>query len=669
MSSFYGGKQGRTYNIVQRYDSVADMTEAFSGGGAYTDANYGQYVIIDTVYSTGRSNLENGLLYRRGFDYNDSPSNYPKPKETDFKNNDNTTDMEAFRKAWQAWVVNPGAGAIYVGQILGPEGRSPKIQVQQWDQFEEQIDSGDYSGDYNQITMVRPSGKTTDDTKVGYVNLKDQHGDIVGAYIAFSLPYTVFQAKVTNSDAYATAGVVEDEDTTNHPFWYKWNFTIPKGKHGQDITSFTKETGEDIGSGVDADENPIVSEDQYITYTTTNYDESADGTVTEHLGRWPWRVINEITPVNKTRILKTWESGISYSIGDLVQIQDDIYQVCIRAGQINIANLPSFKPDGQLAPYQLGYESQSGESKWRVVKIPDTAPAYQLDVDYKAGNNDIIPGLRNIDYFTVDENGQMYVFYSDSNIPYYLTSLNTIEYIAFNQDTGNLEVKYYGITVPYTFDIHAVKSLQYKNLKNINLQQYFAVNYYGEEDNSERVISGYFNNILAIQRYGDTILALYSDPEYRRGIENDPNTLVNRDFFKLPWYDKVNDVHYDDLVWVNLGSSLVSQYHVQGEYTLNDLKTTLKDGFDEDFPERVGWLVTIVDDNNNRHIYAFDYNDKTTSGSHTLYDGTASHWYEVMSLAASAVDPNLSIVASDTTPTSLLDHGYWFVVSYGHDNV
>jgi len=26
---------------VQRYDSVADMLEAFSQGGAYTEANYG----------------------------------------------------------------------------------------------------------------------------------------------------------------------------------------------------------------------------------------------------------------------------------------------------------------------------------------------------------------------------------------------------------------------------------------------------------------------------------------------------------------------------------------------------------------------------------------------------------------------------------------------------
>jgi len=41
MNSFYGGKQGRTYNIVQRYDSVDQMVDYFHNGGAYIDANYG----------------------------------------------------------------------------------------------------------------------------------------------------------------------------------------------------------------------------------------------------------------------------------------------------------------------------------------------------------------------------------------------------------------------------------------------------------------------------------------------------------------------------------------------------------------------------------------------------------------------------------------------------
>ena len=148
MSSFYGGKQGRTYHIVQRYDSVADMVDAFSGGGAYTKANYGQYVIIDTVLNEGRSSsLENGLLYRRGFDYNDSGYG-PKPIKTA-----SMTDQE-FHEQWVKWVQNPGAGAIYVGQIVGPEGRTPELSIQHWTLFQEQIAHDGNFGSKSEVIMT-----------------------------------------------------------------------------------------------------------------------------------------------------------------------------------------------------------------------------------------------------------------------------------------------------------------------------------------------------------------------------------------------------------------------------------------------------------------------------------------------------------------------------------
>ena len=41
MNSFYGGKQGLTYNIVARFDSITSMVQAFQEGGAYRDVNYG----------------------------------------------------------------------------------------------------------------------------------------------------------------------------------------------------------------------------------------------------------------------------------------------------------------------------------------------------------------------------------------------------------------------------------------------------------------------------------------------------------------------------------------------------------------------------------------------------------------------------------------------------
>ena len=62
MDSFYGGQPGISFVIVERYDSVAEMLDAFSQGPAYEKVKYGEYVIIDTVINlNNKRSLENGL--------------------------------------------------------------------------------------------------------------------------------------------------------------------------------------------------------------------------------------------------------------------------------------------------------------------------------------------------------------------------------------------------------------------------------------------------------------------------------------------------------------------------------------------------------------------------------------------------------------------------------
>lgn len=105
MDSFYGGRQGRTYNIVARFPDISAMTSAFAQS-TYTAVNFGQYVMIDTInepdnypgtWTPRWTDRQNGAIYRRGFDI----TNTIAP--------DSTT------------IVNPGNGAIYVGQI--PSGQ------------------------------------------------------------------------------------------------------------------------------------------------------------------------------------------------------------------------------------------------------------------------------------------------------------------------------------------------------------------------------------------------------------------------------------------------------------------------------------------------------------------------------------------------------------------
>ena len=45
-NSFYGGRRGASFVIVEKYKSVEEMIEAFKGGGNYTTVGYDEYVLI-----------------------------------------------------------------------------------------------------------------------------------------------------------------------------------------------------------------------------------------------------------------------------------------------------------------------------------------------------------------------------------------------------------------------------------------------------------------------------------------------------------------------------------------------------------------------------------------------------------------------------------------------
>ena len=171
------------------------------------------------------------------------------------------------------------------------------------------------------------------------------------------------------------------------------------------------------------------------------------------------------------------------------------------------------------------------------------------------------------------------------------------------------------------------------------------------------------NLVTAIGRKGDNILVLYSDPDVRHNIDDAHKEIIPS------WTDPNTGITYENLEWYNFGQ-LGAQYHVQGEYTYDDIKEggDLENGFTGDLADRAGWLITITDSQNNKHIYAYDYN----GGIYTIGesgDTFESNWYEIMNLQASSIDPSLSVVIDDTEPVGvLLDNMLWFVESYGHDN-
>ena len=305
MESFYGGKQGRSYKIVQHFDSVKAMVDAFQQGGTYTDVGYDEYVIIDTIINNNdKTNPENGLLYRRGYNYSevfnvggvslDTPTGLnihatiattltdgnksvaaqvPKYKNYTFTilgdSAPYTPDIEItgvndiWQTAWTSFVTHPGGGAEYIGQIVGPTGDSPAIELTEWSDFKT-IEQGAEQIKGHIVVQPRPGYNVAaadtegydaqgfhDEIQYGYYTIRDANNNITGAVLAFDIPYTVFTFQAESITPYDTTygtydsdtqewsyeGLISEQfDSEGHPYYKHYDIKVPKGIHGRDVT-------------------------------------------------------------------------------------------------------------------------------------------------------------------------------------------------------------------------------------------------------------------------------------------------------------------------------------------------------------------------------------------------------------------------------------------------
>lgn len=244
MDSFYSGKPGISFILKERFDSVNNMIQAFKRADAYRDVWYNEFCIIDTP---NKNDVDNGKIYQRGLDY-----------------------------------TNSMGGAIYKGQIVGPESGTPFMQMNTIDEVEYQSTKA-IPEDWNR---VYPTGYDTDDEGhvIGYkTNLdegesnkpiaifpfskahdtslipgKEEDGTFNDEirwtwtnirtpdghrnswyYIGMEWVYPVFEYDTHVVSQYNSAGnyqadttTVERTDDRTHPFFTSWDFGIPKGIKG-----------------------------------------------------------------------------------------------------------------------------------------------------------------------------------------------------------------------------------------------------------------------------------------------------------------------------------------------------------------------------------------------------------------------------------------------------
>lgn len=837
MYSFYGGKQGRTYHIVARFDTLfinfddketypelttgatmsfqagkrfqfsqgnnvnvacfvlvdlenitlsdvssleADgsivrlhgMVNEFMKGGSYTDVNYGEYVIIDTILNMSHKNDDlNGLLYRRGFDYTEASNSPTRPVKADYwtedDNHQSVFNLAGWTAAWRNYVTRPGGGAEYVGQIVGPQGDSPELRGLQWQTFETlpstQRSSTTASRTPGYIPSIAEGEASTfhDVIQFGWSNIEDADGNIEGAYIAFDIPYTVHEFNLTSTDPYSTAGLVEDGASTGHNFYYKWDLTLPAGKKGNQIENLRIEND---GS----EEQP----EKYLTYDIRSFESTAAGTVTASGVKFPWEVIHNIVSSSSTRTYFDWPqsagttaaavSGYIYPFPNEEQYEDIYFMtqdteidsektyyilnenneyeqvlnpvvedigtyyecthnvpynnfgytlLCTVSGSV----LPEDYPNHSVSPGDFIYgAAEESPAQWMViVSTPETNVINQLEVSYESGRETSVFPFRQVDYFTIDPRGIIYVKYSNENpgVLHSIGSFRSISNIYIDEDTNQFVIQYNDGQSYSEKYIKQIDTISFDN--NLDGTQTFKALYRGvpntipdEQQGGEKQvytkqyeISSAMNTVVAINRKGDNIIILYSNPTYRKSFLDGTHTQ-GTDFYLLP-YDGIGvdeSTAGDDpqsqervFVWVNFGP-LGAQYHVFGDYTLDDVLTDIPDGFTDSVTygstllDRAGWIISItseqiVDNQTVYHtaLYAYDYNaaiddpEKEHYNEDKYLHGQVSgeeiktYWYLLKDLDESSIKPQVSVflgtLAQYQSTTALGDNGLGFIAT------
>lgn len=514
--SFYGGKEGVSFLIKARFDSVNDMTLAFSQGGAYNEVGYGEFVIIDTP---NKNDYENGTVYRRGFDYSsDMGTARPTRQDTEriiitqgalslevdnriYWDDTHTLSessgviidtvtpgnfkSEEYNAAVIAYLKAPGAGAIYVGRIVGPEGPATPMELATWSKFMEMFPQAEDGERDDNIILERSSGKIVDVAKGGYCTIRDNDGNIKRGYFSLDLPQDIFEVQAESASPYGPTiidtnvlpafgeqdtyykvnGVYnlyengtwierapwiatstlsisgqtewnysnlirEKQESEGHPYYHSYDIKIPKGIHGQGID----EAGINITGERDAN-GDIISNTNNHNYQwyfeSRNYDKKADGEVERHyLGSFH-KVIDRITtnPQAANNVFPLVARNTAYTTGDFVRVSDNdnIALLCSVSGTTAAAApIPSF------ANVAISYHFMDGTVKWTVVDKNDI-PANTMTIHYTHdGNADF--ALRLLESLEFDDDGRIYAKYTDLNHRSYVGDNKCIIGVGYNND-------------------------------------------------------------------------------------------------------------------------------------------------------------------------------------------------------------------------------------------
>lgn len=222
------------------------MVRDFSKGGNFLDVNYDEYVIINTI---NKNHADNGKIFRRGYDYSSARTISGYRAYKDGQQIIGGTVQEYSGATYEFDENITAGGAVYIGTVVGPAGRSPHLKILSYDDIKTIQEGFQTQKSQGSMTLEQEDllpGKYIEDNKIKYndsilwycASVRNENNDDSIAYIGLKIPYLVTEFETEAVSSYNSEGYIEDMtkieriDDFLHPFYEKWKISIPKGIKG-----------------------------------------------------------------------------------------------------------------------------------------------------------------------------------------------------------------------------------------------------------------------------------------------------------------------------------------------------------------------------------------------------------------------------------------------------
>lgn len=209
-SSFYGGRDGRPFNIKKTYPDIETMLNDF-GNPNFKEVAFGEFVYIECI---NKRHPDHGKLFRRDADINSSRTIQFGLNKDEIKAN----------------------GATYICCIAGPDGDVPTIDFVDNATFEELLNitannpSSNVAGQVGSWTLrnglILDNSATSIDYRV--LNYRDEAGIARGA-VNLTIPIPNVEIEANNpSGAKEQDKFIFSKTDGQGPFHHKFQLNIPE---------------------------------------------------------------------------------------------------------------------------------------------------------------------------------------------------------------------------------------------------------------------------------------------------------------------------------------------------------------------------------------------------------------------------------------------------------